>query len=80
MDQVAVNDAKTPQQVLNIRYRMARDLWQAVTGVREAAALIGMGEREFCDRYVCHCWESSATGGETKPDCDVAFASAGDQS
>jgi hypothetical protein len=44
--------AMSPQDRLRQRYRTARQVWRDNTDVQSAAALIGMTEREYCDRYI----------------------------
>jgi hypothetical protein len=34
------------------RYRIARIAWANNPGVRQAAVILGMDEREYCDRFV----------------------------
>lgn len=74
-----MNDRDGPQQILIFRYRVARQLWNAMSGIREVATLVGMNEREFCDRYVQHCWESLSSHGKDELDYDDAFAASGDE-
>jgi hypothetical protein len=35
-------------------YRSARSVWRHNPQIRNAAGLLGMSEREYCDRYVQH--------------------------
>jgi hypothetical protein len=34
------------------RYAVARGVWRNSPAIRDAAALLGMSEREYCDAYV----------------------------
>lgn len=40
------------QAELHRRYRVARGVWQNSQAIRDAATLLSMSEREYCDAYV----------------------------
>lgn len=44
--------AMSPQDRLRQRYQTARQVWRDNSDVQSAAAMIGMTEREYCDRYI----------------------------
>lgn len=64
-------------------YRMARAAWASSPGVREAAALIGVDERAYCDQYAVLygggvAWTSTSTTNSelTVAHFDQAFTEA----
>lgn len=69
----------TPQDELVSRYRQPRRTWSGNRGVRQAAHLLGMNEREYCDRYVERLGPIYWTGTTTtvQPlDAEAAYAEA----
>ena len=55
------------------RYRVALGVWEVNQSLREGVALIGMGRREYCDRYVAFCLPSLAW---TQDHADAAWEQA----
>lgn len=68
-------------QELVARYRRARLVWAENKHIRAAARVLGMEEREYCDRFIQHnfgplTWAGTSTSPHAtlmKPDFDDAF-------
>ena len=61
------------------RYRAGRDAWAASPAMREAALLLGIDERSYCDAHMVNvCWTGSSTviAPLTRTHLDMAFADA----
>ena len=68
-----------PYATLVSHYREARDAWRDSIAIRESAGVLGMSEREYCDRYITRfgpiIWTS--VGDTPTLDADAAFEEAG---
>jgi hypothetical protein len=67
------------QDLLIQHYRQARRAWAANRGVREAATLLGMTERAYCDQFITQWRPVVWTGTSTDHgwlDYDRAFREA----
>lgn len=62
------------------RYQAARRVWRDNSDVQSAAALIGMSEREYCDRYIAlfgpFQWVGSSANVPPPLDYDRAYREA----
>jgi hypothetical protein len=76
------SDTQTQRDLID-DYARARRAWAGNEGVRESARLFGMGERDYCDRYVADVaarFPRTYTGSSSVPlvyDPDAAYAAAG---
>lgn len=64
----------TAQAELHRRYAMARSVWQTSKAIRDAAALLSVTERGYCDAYVLRNY--GPLPGDVAPDAERAYREA----